>query len=232
MSTELIAIKKLSRTYVSEVETVHAVDKVDMAASQGEFIGLFGHSGSGKTTLLNLIAGIDLPTAGDLKVDGLDLTRASESRRIQLRRETVGMVHQSDHLIEEFTAAENVALPLEARGEPSSDALAAATELLERVGLDSHADRRPRQLSGGQRQRVGIARALYRQPSLLVLDEATSALDADAERLLVDVLAELRGKCTIVLIAHRISSLRRCDHVFELDRGAVVEGPRRGRAAV
>lgn len=201
MSTELITARKLMRTYVSEAERVDAVDEVDMVAGGSEFIGLFGHSGSGKTTLLNLIAGLDTPTGGELWVNGLDLLAASEDERVRLRRETIGMVHQTDHLIEEFTAAENVALPLEARGVSAREALVEASELLERVGLGGHEARFPRQLSGGQRQRVGIARALTGGRRVLLADEPTGSLDSANASAIFGLLRELCDDSRLVLVA-------------------------------
>lgn len=201
MSTELITARKLMRTYVSEAERVDAVDEVDMAARGAEFVGLFGHSGSGKTTLLNLIAGLDSATGGELWVSGTDMLAASEDERVRLRRETVGMVHQTDHLIEEFTAAENVALPLEAKGVAAREALAEAGALLERVGLTGREGRFPRQLSGGQRQRVGIARALTGGRRILLADEPTGSLDSTNAAAIFGLLRELCDDGRLVVVA-------------------------------
>ena len=201
MSTDLILAHNVSRHFVSEVETVHAVDCVDMAAEAGEFICLFGHSGSGKTTLLNIMAGIDVPTAGTLSVDGRVTSELDEDGRIRLRRETVGMVHQTDFLIEEFTAVENVALPLEARGVPTSDALFESKALLTRMGLEGYDARLPRQLSGGQRQRVGIARALTGGRQVLLADEPTGALDSKNAASIYSLLRDLCNDKTLVIVA-------------------------------
>lgn len=180
---------------------MNAVDNVDMAAKPGEFICLFGHSGSGKTTFLNLMAGIDLPTSGSIVVDGEPLGDMAEDDRIRLRRETIGMVHQTDFLIEEFTAAENVALPLEARGFPANDALAESAVLLERVGLEGYGGRLPRQLSGGQRQRVGIARALTGGRRILLADEPTGALDSKNAASIFGLLRDLCEEGALVIVA-------------------------------
>lgn len=223
MSVEAIVARKVTRTYVSEAETVHAVDEVDMVAGGGEFVGLFGHSGSGKTTLLNLFAGLDLATSGDLVVAGLELTKQSDERLVRLRRETIGMVHQTDHLIEEFTAAENVALPLEACGVAPAEALAEAAVLLERVGLPAHARRMPRQLSGGQRQRVGIARALTGGRQVLLADEPTGSLDsANSDA----IFGLLRGLCDegrlVVVASHDPACLRYATRVVDMVDGRIV----------
>jgi ABC-type lipoprotein export system ATPase subunit len=197
----LVRTVGLQRLYVSPAETVRAVDDVDFQASWGEFVCLFGHSGSGKTTLLNIVAGLDIPTAGTVHVDGRDLSTATEDERIQLRRETLGMVHQSHLLIEEFTAAENVALPVEARGVPTAQALAEAEALLERVGLEGYGHRYPVELSGGQRQRVGIARALSGGRRILLADEPTGSLDSRNAMGIFEMFRNLSKEGTLVIVA-------------------------------
>ncbi|WP_319804712.1 ABC transporter ATP-binding protein [Nocardioides malaquae] len=194
---------------MSEAETVKAVDEVDLVAHRGEFIGLFGHSGSGKTTLLNLLAGLDMASSGELVVAGLQLRGASEERRIELRRESIGMVHQSDYLIEEFTALENVCLPLEARGIRGKVAEEEAGELLSRVGLEGYRDRLPRQLSGGQRQRVGIARALTGGRQILLADEPTGALDSANSEAIFELLRGLCDEGRLVVVASHDPACRR-----------------------
>jgi len=184
---------------------------------------LFGHSGSGKTTVLNLIAGLDLPTGGSVTVAGVNVHTASSETRIRLRRETVGMVHQSDVLIEEFTAAENVALPMEATGIATDLALDEAVRLLERVGLDSHSHRLPSQLSGGQRQRVGIARALSGGRKILLADEPTGSLDSRNAAAIFDLLSDLARDGTLVIVAsHDPACHERADRSLEMLDGQVV----------
>lgn len=197
----LVNVAHVQRFFVSPAETVRAVDDVNFKAWPGEFVCLFGHSGSGKTTLLNLISGLDQPTAGHIEVDGRDISASTEDERIQLRRETVGMVHQSDLLIAEFNAVENVALPLEARGIPTTEALAEAGELLVRVGLADHGHRYPMELSGGQRQRVGVARALSGGRGILLADEPTGSLDSHNARAIFEMLAALARQGALVIVA-------------------------------
>lgn len=221
-STELIRATQLSRHYVSEAETVKAVDEVDLVALSGQFIGIFGHSGSGKTTLLNLLAGLDLADRGDLMVAGLSVGRSSEERRIQLRRDSVGMVHQSDHLIEEFTAIENVSLPLEARGTRAAAAQSEAGELLDRVGLEGYRDRFPRQLSGGQRQRVGIARALTGGRQILLADEPTGSLDSTNSEAIFKLLRDLCDEGRLVVVAsHDPACARHATRVISMLDGQI-----------
>lgn len=195
-----------------------------MAATAGEFICLFGHSGSGKTTLLNLLAGIDLPTSGTIVLDGNRVNELSEDDRIRLRRETIGMVHQTDFLIEEFTAAENVALPLEARGVRSAQALSEAGALLARMGLDGYDDRLPRQLSGGQRQRVGIARALTGGRRILLADEPTGALDSKNAAAIYGLLRDLCADGALVIVAsHDPACREHATRLIEMRDGRIVE---------
>jgi putative ABC transport system ATP-binding protein len=180
MMSPLIRVRKLRKAYRLEAETVWAVRDIDFEAHHGEFVCIYGASGSGKSTLLNLLAGLDLADSGEIQVGGVDVIAADERRRARLRLETVGVVFQDHNLVEEFTALENVALPLEARGVSFAAACAEAADLLQRVGLTDVHNRLPRQLSGGQRQRVGIARALSGQRAVLLADEPTGALDSAA----------------------------------------------------
>lgn len=196
-----IQLKDVSRTFQSDVEQVVAVDDVTLSALPGAFVCLFGHSGSGKTTLLNLIAGLDTPTAGSIVVDGRPVHEMSDNERVTLRRESVGMVHQTDFLIEEFSAAENVALPMEANGVSTAEALDASTKLLGLVGLGGLDARFPRQLSGGQRQRVGIARALSGNRTILLADEPTGSLDTKNALATFELLRSLTRSGVLVIIA-------------------------------
>jgi HlyD family secretion protein len=214
-----------------------ALHRLSLDIESGSFVAFAGPNGSGKTTLADVILGLVRPDEGFVEIDGIAL----DETNLASWQSAAAYVPQSIFLLN-MSLAENIALGT-ARADIDESRLREAivlANLQEFVaslprGLDEPLGERGGNLSGGQRQRVGIARALYRRPSLLVLDEATSALDADAERALVDVLAGLRGRCTIVLIAHRLSSLRRCDRVIELARGTIVndttapgEEPRRG----
>ena len=187
-----------TKAYTSEVETVWAARDVDFVASPGDFVCVFGASGSGKSTLLNLLAGLDLPDSGEIQVGKQDVSRLDESARAQLRLRTVGVVFQDHNLLEEFTAAENVALPLEASGTSRNAAHQEAVEQLARVALSGLESRYPHQLSGGQRQRVGIARALTGQRAVLLADEPTGSLDSAASS---DLFALIRRLCDEGLLA-------------------------------
>ncbi len=201
-----------------------ALHRVSLEIEAGSFVAIVGPNGSGKSTLVDVMLGLLRPEEGCVEVDGIAL----DETNLASWQAATAYVPQTIFLLN-ASLAENIALGT-ARSDIDEMRLGEAILLANLQsfvaslphGVEESLGERGANLSGGERQRVGIARALYRRPSVLVLDEATGALDADAERALVDVLAELRGQCTIVLIAHRISSLRRCDRVFELNRGAVV----------
>lgn len=217
-----IEARGLSRVYRSPSEEVWAVRDVDFVAAAGQFVCVFGPSGSGKSTLLNLCAGLDDPSSGSLKVLGNEMGSLDEDARARLRLEHVGVVFQDHHLIEEFSAAENVMLPLEARGLSAADARADAMSQLTRVGLAELADRPPRNLSGGQRQRVGIARALAGGRRLLLADEPTGALDSANAAALFSLLRDLCTQgTTVVLATHSLASRAYADAVWQMSDGSL-----------
>lgn len=224
---------KVSRSFVTRAATVRAVREVSLTARPGQFLCLHGPSGSGKTTLLNLIAGLDAPDTGEIRIGGVALGGLGASARARLRLETVGVVFRQDRLIEEFTALENVALPLEARGVGSATAFRKARGLLERVGLGEAAGRLPRRLTGGQRQRVGIARALAGDRRVLLADDPTGALDPAAAR---EVFALVRQLCGQGVLAVVCSPDPRCreyaDAVAELVDGRLTTFADTPRAAI
>lgn len=216
----LIEMSGVTKAYRSEVETVWACRDVGLVARPGEFVCVFGASGSGKSTLLNLLAGLDLADSGEIRVGGVDVVEADENRRSELRLRTVGIIFQDHRLIEEFTAVENVALPLEAQGMAGSAARAEAERLLSQVGLAGLGERFPRQLSGGQRQRVGVARALTGDRRILLGDEPTGSLDSAAT---LELFATLRKLCDEGMLAVVCSHDVRCrdfaDTLYEMVDG-------------
>ncbi|WP_260463483.1 ABC transporter ATP-binding protein [Streptomyces sp. TRM72054] len=216
----LVRTSGVCKAYRSAAETVWAARDVDFTARAGEFVCVYGASGSGKSTLLNLLAGLDLADSGEIRVGGVDVGTADEAQRAELRLRTVGVVFQEHNLIEEFTAVENVALPLEARGVPVAEAREQALEQLSRVGLADLAERLPWQLSGGQRQRVGVARALTGQRAVLLADEPTGALDSVATQELFELIRKL---CDDGVLAVVCSHDPRCrdfaDTVYEVIDG-------------
>jgi putative ABC transport system ATP-binding protein len=195
---------------------------MDVEINAGESVAVVGPSGSGKTTLLGILAGLDLPTAGVVVLDGHALTALDEEERAQLRGRLVGFVFQSFQLLGSLTALENVMLPGELRGDP--DPRLEAHELLTRVGLGARETHYPRQLSGGEQQRVAIARAFASRPKILFADEPTGNLDTATGGRVTDLLFELNREfsTTLVLVTHDARLAERCDRVIELDGGRVV----------
>ena len=217
----------LSKTYVGEAAPVAVLHGLSFELPEGVFAAVTGPSGVGKSTLLHLLGGIDRPDSGRVEVFGVALPELSPVERARFRNATIGFVFQFHHLLPEFTAEENVALPHRIAGLSRAEARRAARELLERVGLADRAEHRPRGLSGGEQQRVAIARALARGPRLLLADEPTGNLDAESAARVFDLLEALhreRGMST-VLVTHNPDLARRCDKIFEMSREGISPAP-------
>ena len=198
------------------------LEDVSLEVGAGEAVAIVGASGSGKTTLLGLLAGLDLPSAGRVHIDGVDLTELDEDGRARLRRRLVGFVFQSFQLLPALTALENVMLPMELAG--AADAREAATALLSRVGLKERLDHYPRQLSGGEQQRVAIARAFAGTPRLLFADEPTGNLDSATGEEIVALMFDLNRehRTTLLLVTHDEKLAARCTRRLRLDGGRLV----------
>jgi putative ABC transport system ATP-binding protein len=219
MTSRLLVVENISRSFVSTAEAVTAVRDVSLTAHAGEFVCVAGASGSGKSTLVNLITGLDTADTGRILVEQADLGLLDESARARLRLTSIGVVFQDHNLIEEFTALENVALPLEAQG---LDGRAQALDQLARVGLADIAHRMPHQLSGGQRQRVGVARALVGDRRVLVADEPTGALDSRAARKLFELIRTLCDDGMLAVVCSHDPMFREiADTVYEMSDGGV-----------
>jgi putative ABC transport system ATP-binding protein len=200
-----------------------ALDRVTLAVAAGEVAAVMGPSGSGKSTLLNLVAGLDRPTSGSVRVDGVELTRIGEAELARYRRTKVGLVFQFFNLLNNLTVLDNVAVPAELAGLGRREARLRALALLEDLGLRGQARSFPARLSGGQRQRVAVARALVNRPPLLLADEPTGALDRRSGEQVMDLLTELnRSGQTILLVTHDARLAERCaSRVVTLVDGAV-----------
>ncbi|UVE17892.1 methionine ABC transporter ATP-binding protein [Pseudomonas sp. LS44] len=225
----MIEFDRVHKAYLVNGRSIAALQPTDLSIADGEVFGLIGHSGAGKSTLLRLINRLEEPSGGRIVVAGEDVT-AFDANDLRRFRQQVGMIFQHFNLLASKTVADNIALPLKLAGELSRVEIAQrVTELLERVGLNEHANKYPAQLSGGQKQRVGIARALATRPKILLCDEATSALDPQTTAQVLQLLAEINRelKLTIVLITHEMDVIRRvCDRVAVMDGGVIVEqGP-------
>jgi ABC-type lipoprotein export system ATPase subunit len=220
---ELVEAKGIVVDYPLKAGTVHALRGMDLTLRAGEAVCLFGASGSGKSTLLNVLAGLEMPDAGSLRVCGRDVLSMSPAERTRLRLMSIGMVFQDNNLVAQFTAAENVELVLRCQG--SGSPRQRAVKLLAALGVDDLADRRPGDMSGGQRQRVGIARALAGDRAVVLCDEPTGALDRRNSELLFDRLRGLAHSkgIGVLLATHDRMAERYADRVLEISDG-VVEG--------
>jgi lipoprotein-releasing system ATP-binding protein len=224
MSDAILDLTGVRRAFEDAGDRLEVLRGCDLAIGAGEMVALVGPSGSGKSTLLHIIGLLERADSGRVRIGGTDATEASDAERTRLRREHLGFVYQFHHLLPEFTAEENVALPPMIAGRDKAEARARARELLALVGLAARASHRPAQLSGGEQQRVAIARALANQPLLLLADEPTGNLDpATADHVFRVFLDVVRGTGRAALIAtHNPDLARRMDRVVTLDAGRIV----------
>lgn len=218
----MLTTSDLNKTYTLGNRDIPILKNVSLSVARGEFLVIQGNSGSGKTTLLSLISGLDRPTAGQVIIDGKDITRMTEDELAPLRNITFGFVFQSFHLVPSLTAIENVMFPAELNRDPH--ARGKATRLLERVGLQDRADNFPHQLSGGEKQRTAICRALINDPKILFADEPTGNLDSENGQAVLKLLASLRSEkgATLILVTHSPEIARMADRVILLRDGAIL----------
>jgi putative ABC transport system ATP-binding protein len=218
----MVRVRDLVMRLRSGAGVVTILDGVSLDVEPGQFVAITGPSGSGKSTLLGLIAGLDRPTAGSVRVDGVELASLDEDALARLRLAKIGYIFQSFHLIPTLTALENVAVPLELAGAP--EAAARASALLEEVGLKQRVGHYPAELSGGEQQRVALARAVANQPGLLLADEPTGNLDSATGAQIIDLLLGLhrRHGTTLILVTHDPALAAHAGRVIELRDGRVV----------
>jgi len=219
MSDAILRCRSLSRTYRSGSRDLTVLKDITFDVSPGEFLAILGPSGSGKTTLLGLLAGLDLPSSGEVHLDGEDLGSLTEDERARLRVEKIGFVFQSFQLMPTLTAQENVQVPLELRGQ--SEAGIRARDLLTRVGLSGREHHYPVQLSGGEQQRVALARAFSTRPKILFADEPTGNLDASTGATIIELMAELNNDqgTTLILVTHDLELASRARRTIRLADG-------------
>ncbi|GAB4126837.1 MAG: ABC transporter ATP-binding protein [Rhodothalassiaceae bacterium] len=229
--TPIINLSRIALSLPSSAGEVHILRGIDLVIDAGETVGIVGPSGSGKSSLMAVMCGLEQASAGEVIVDGADFGTMSEDALARFRRERVGIVLQSFHLIPTMTAHENVAIPLELAGR--QDAFERAAEELELVGLAHRLDHYPAQLSGGEQQRVALARALAPDPKLLFADEPTGNLDSATGETIIALMFDLhrRKGTTLVLITHDAALARRCDRILQIGDGRILRteagtGPR------
>lgn len=218
----IIVTENLGKSVVTSDGMLHILSSIDLLIKSGESIAIVGESGSGKSTLISLLAGLDTPSSGTIRLNGKLLTAMNEDGRAALRNELIGFVFQSFQLLPGLTALENVMLPLELSGDKNARASAAA--LLHRVGLSHRLSHTPKQLSGGEQQRVALARAFVTRPAILFADEPTGNLDSKTGATIINLLFELNqeNKTTLILVTHDHALAGRCQRTIQLDAGYMV----------
>lgn len=224
MSDAVIRATSLTRTFVQGRTELNILKGVDLVIRPGEQVAILGASGVGKSTLLHLLGGLDKPTSGIVEVAGEDMARADESRRAAIRNRHLGFVYQFHHLLPEFTALENVAMPLLIAGRSAADAEAEASDLLERVGLGQRQTHKPGELSGGERQRAAVARALINRPRCVLGDEPTGNLDERNADQVYELILELNRefRTSVVLVTHDPQLAARMDRRLEMTGGQLL----------
>jgi lipoprotein-releasing system ATP-binding protein len=222
----VLEVRGLTKTYMGGDGAVITVfDGVELAVQRGEMVAIIGASGAGKSTLLHLLGALDRPTAGQVLIDGRPLDGMDDDEVSRLRNRTVGFVFQFHHLLREFTALENVMMPLRIAGTPEGEARVRALTLLGRVGLAGRVHHRPSELSGGEQQRTAVARALATDPAVLLADEPSGNLDHHNSELLHDLFAQLARELEIamVVVTHNRSLAARADRVLQLEDGRLTQ---------
>jgi lipoprotein-releasing system ATP-binding protein len=225
MTEPVLVAAGVCKSFRQGPEILEVLRGVSLAVAPAERIAIVGASGSGKTTLLQILGGLDRPTSGEVRVDGRDIHDLSEKERGALRNRSLGFVYQFHHLLPEFSALENVAMPLLIRRAPVAAARSKALELLKRVGLGDRLEHRPHQLSGGERQRAAVARALVTQPRVVLADEPTGNLDGVNAAQVFALMLELNRErgTSLIVVTHDLRLAARMERVLEIDAGVLSE---------
>ena len=227
MTVPVLEARNVHKSFRQGPVTLEVLQGVAISIGTGERIAIVGSSGSGKTTLLQILGGLDRPTTGHVLVDGKDIHEQTEKERGDLRNRALGFVYQFHHLLPEFSALENVAMPLLVRRMRVADARAKARRLLDRVGLGQRLDHRPDQLSGGERQRAAVARALVTEPKIVLADEPTGNLDGSNAESVFALMLELNRELgtSLIVVTHDLRLASRMERIFAIERGVLTEKP-------
>jgi len=220
--SSIIRCEGLTKTYTGL--DVAVLNGIDLNVKKSEQIAIVGASGSGKSTLLHLLGGLDTPSSGEVELLGNNLNQLSEARKGQIRNDSLGFVYQFHHLLPEFTALENVAMPLLIGRAPREQAMAAAKDMLDKVGMSHRVEHMPSELSGGERQRVALARALVTEPAAILADEPTGNLDRVTANQVFDLLVEINAvlKTSLVVVTHDLTLAAKMHKQFKLEDGKLV----------
>ncbi|MCH2264394.1 MAG: ATP-binding cassette domain-containing protein [SAR86 cluster bacterium] len=219
MNKPIFKCSDISKTFTQGKNKVEVLKGINFSLDKSSRVAIIGPSGSGKTTFLNILTGLDTPSEGKVFYNNEDLNKLDEKQKAIMRNKEIGFVYQFHHLLPEFTAIENIALPILIGGLTKNKAYAKSLDLLKRVNLENRANHKPSELSGGERQRVAVARSLSNSPACLIMDEPTGDLDSNNARLISDVILELveEFKISLVIATHDTSLSRRMDKTFELE---------------
>lgn len=225
MSNLVLECRSLSKSYNEGPQPVQVLKNVQLSLKAGERVAIVGSSGSGKTTLLNMLGGLDLASSGSVSIDGQDFNQLNEKQRGLLRNRTLGFVYQFHHLLAEFTALENVAMPLLIGKRSINEVTELASKMLDRVGLAERKQHKPAELSGGERQRVAIARALVNQPKVVLLDEPTGNLDQTTAHSIQQLMLELSNSLgtAFLVVTHDLQLAKQMDRTLKLENGQLTQ---------
>lgn len=223
--SSVLECQKLSKTYQQGSIETHVLNELDLAVEAGELLAVVGSSGCGKSTFLHIAGALDKPSSGEVFINGVNVHKLTENERAKFRNQHIGFIYQFHHLMMEFTAQENVAMPLLIRGDAPKKAQACAKAMLKKVGLSHRCEHRPSQLSGGERQRVAIARALVTNPAVVLADEPTGNLDFDTAEQIFQLLKTLNDEVntSFVIVTHDLVLASRMDRQLTLFQGKLVE---------
>lgn len=223
--SNVLQCKQLSKVYLQGTHETQVLSDLNLTVAQGELLAIVGSSGCGKSTFLHLAGALDKPTSGQVLINDVDIHLLDDKKRAAFRNQHIGFIYQFHHLMMEFSAQENVAMPLLIRGDSPKKAMLAAQEMLEKVGLSHRLTHKPSELSGGERQRVAIARAIVTQPAIVLADEPTGNLDFDTAESIYQLIRELNEQVntSFVIVTHDLTLAAKLDRQLKLDHGRLTD---------